>query len=61
MFKKIKQFLKEVKIEIKKVVYPSREELIGSTWVVIITVFIISIYLGIVDLGLTEIVRALIK
>jgi preprotein translocase subunit SecE len=40
MFEKTKQFLREVKTEIKKVVYPSREELVGSTWVVIITVFI---------------------
>jgi preprotein translocase subunit SecE len=57
MVSKIKEFLKEVKIEIKKVVFPSKEELIGSTWVVIITVIIISIFLGIVDLGLARLVE----
>lgn len=57
MIERIKQFFREVKVEIVKVVYPSREELIGSTWVVIITIFLISVFLGIVDLGLTELVK----
>ena len=61
MIKRIKQFFRDVKIEIKKVVYPSREELMGSTWVVIIAVFIISMYLGVIDLGLTEIVKSLLR
>ncbi len=56
MIEKIKQFFNEVKIETKKVVYPNREELIGSTWVVIITVMVISIFLGVVDLALAKIV-----
>ena len=56
MIEKIKQFFKEVKVETNKVVYPNREELIGSTWVVIITVLVISIFLGIVDLSLTRLV-----
>ncbi len=56
MIKKVREFLKEVKIEIKKVVFPSKDELIGSTWVVIITVLAISIFLGIVDLGLSKLV-----
>jgi preprotein translocase subunit SecE len=56
MIKKIKDFLREVKIEIKKVVFPSRAELIGSTWVVIIVVLIISVFLGIVDFGLSRLV-----
>jgi len=56
MIEKIKQFFKEVKVETKKVVYPNREELIGSTWVVIITVMVVSVFLGIVDLTLTKLV-----
>ena len=56
MINKIKEFFREVKIEIKKVVFPTREELIGSTWVVIITVLVISLFLGIIDLGLSKIV-----
>ncbi len=57
MITKAKEFIREVKVEIKKVVFPTREELIGSTWVVIITVIIISIFLGIVDLGLSKVVE----
>ncbi len=56
MLNKIKEFFKEVKIELKKVVFPSKDELIGSTWVVIITVIVISLFLGVVDLGLTKLV-----
>ena len=56
MVNKVKDFFREVKVEIKKVVFPSKDELIGSTWVVIITVVIISFFLGIVDLGLTKLV-----
>jgi preprotein translocase subunit SecE len=56
MLNKIKEFFREVKTEVKKVVFPTKEELIGSTWVVIITVFIISLFLGIIDLGLSKIV-----
>jgi len=61
MFEKIKQFFKEVKLEIKKVVYPTKDELIGSTWVVIITVFIVSIYLGVIDLGLSKLVKLVLR
>jgi preprotein translocase subunit SecE len=56
MIKRIKDFLREVKIEIKKVVFPTKDELIGSTWIVIIVVLIISLFLGIVDLGLSKII-----
>ena len=56
MVNKVKEFFREVKVEIKKVVFPSKDELVGSTWVVIITVIIISLFLGIVDLSLTKLV-----
>ncbi|MEK6692227.1 MAG: preprotein translocase subunit SecE [Nitrospirota bacterium] len=56
MFEKIKEFFKEVKIELKKVVFPQREEILGSTWVVIFTVITVSVFLGIVDLGLSKLV-----
>jgi len=56
MIEKIKQFFREVKVETKKVVYPSKDELIGSTWVVIITVLAVSTFLGVVDLALAKLV-----
>lgn len=60
MFEKAKQFLKEVKIELKKVVWPTRKDTIASTSVVIILVFIIAIFLGLVDFGLSKIIRVIL-
>lgn len=57
MIQKVKNFFSEVKIETKKVNYPTKEELIGSTWVVIITVIIIAIFLGLIDFGLSRIIK----
>jgi preprotein translocase subunit SecE len=61
MLERIKGFFSEVQMETKKVNYPSKDELIGSTWVVIITVLIISMFLGMVDMGLSKIVKLLIR
>ncbi len=61
MFKKTRQFLREVKIEIKKVSTLSRKETLASTLVVIITVVVISIFLGIVDIGLGKAIGILLQ
>ncbi|MBW2146296.1 MAG: preprotein translocase subunit SecE [Deltaproteobacteria bacterium] len=58
---KIIQFFREVRTELKKVTWPSRKETIGSTSIVIIFVLIIALYLGLVDLGLTRIIRLLMS
>jgi preprotein translocase subunit SecE len=51
------QFLREVKVELKKVTWPSRKETAASTVVVIIIVVIISSFLGLVDVGLSNLIR----
>jgi preprotein translocase subunit SecE len=51
------QFLREVKVELKKVAWPSRKQTVGSTVVVLVLVFIISAFLGVVDMGLSSLVR----
>ncbi len=56
MFKKIAEFFEEVKLELKKVVFPTRKEVIGSTWVVIISVLISAFFLGFVDLVLGRLI-----
>jgi len=61
MIKKVIDFLSEVKIEIKKVTWPSKKEAIGGTGVVLFTVFIMSVFLGLVDSLLAMIVENLIK
>lgn len=55
------QFLREVKVELKKVTWPTRKQTIGSTAVVIILVMIISLFLGVVDIGLSSLVRIFIQ
>lgn len=60
MWDKIVQFLREVKVEIKKVTWPTRKEIIASTAVVLLTTIIIASYLGLVDLLLSEVVKLLL-
>ena len=55
------QFLREVKIELKKVTWPSRKQTIGSTVVVIALIILISLFLGSVDIGLSSLIRAVLQ
>lgn len=55
------QFLREVKVELKKVTWPPRKQTIGSTVVVIILVMIISLFLGVVDIGLSSLLRVVFR
>jgi preprotein translocase subunit SecE len=61
MFDKIKKFFNDVYVEMQKVAWPSREELIGSTTVVIIMSVTMAIFIGTVDRILNFIVNTLIK
>jgi len=61
MLKKITEFFEEVKLELKKVVFPTKKEVIGSTWVVIITVLIAAFFLGVVDIGLGKMITLAFK
>ena len=56
-----RQFLREVKQELKKVTWPSRKDTLSATVVVLFSVFIIAVFLGIVDSGLSSIIRAFLK
>ncbi len=53
----LSQYLKDSKGEMKKVTWPGRKATVGLTWVVLLTVFVISLYLGIVDLGLAKLMK----
>jgi len=61
IFTKTKRFLREVKIELKKVTWPSRKQTIGSTAVVIALVMIISLFLGVVDFGISNLIRIVLQ
>jgi preprotein translocase subunit SecE len=55
------QFFREVRVEMKKVTWPSRKETIASTSVVLVTVFLVAFYLGIVDLGLSRLIKIFLE
>jgi len=51
------QFLREAKVELKKVKWPTRKELLASTAVVIVLTLLVAFFLGLVDFGLIKIIR----
>ena len=61
MITKAIQFLSEVKGEINKVTWPSKKEAMGGTAVVLVVVFLMALFLGLVDVLLSKIVEVLLK
>ena len=57
--KRIVQFVKESHAELRKVIWPGREDVISSVKVVLISVTIISLALWLVDILLLMGIRAL--
>ncbi len=60
MFKRFRKFLTEVRAEFKKVTWPSREQTLKQTGVVLVVVAIIGVFLGMVDFGLSGLVKMII-
>jgi preprotein translocase subunit SecE len=56
MVTKAIQFLSEVRGEVKKVTWPTKKEAMGGTAVVLVVVFIMALFLGLVDLLLSKII-----
>jgi preprotein translocase subunit SecE len=54
------QFLRESRMELKKVKWPTRKELLASTAVVIALVLVVSFFLGVIDFGLIKIIKKLV-
>ncbi len=55
-FVQLKAFLEESRAEIRKVTWPTRKETTATSIAVLVLVFVMSLFLGIVDLGLTKLV-----
>jgi preprotein translocase subunit SecE len=60
MVERLKKFLTEVRSEMRKVTWPTREELKESTKIVIIATFVVTIFVGVIDQILTLIIRRLL-
>ncbi len=61
LFSKITRFVNEVKVEMQKVSWSSKDELIGSTGIVIASTALLAIFIGIVDLILSRFVNILLR
>ncbi len=55
-----REYLEEVKGELKKVTWPTRKETFSTGLAVVVLVIIISIYLGVIDFGLSRLVRVIL-
>ena len=60
MLTRIREFIQDVLVEFRKVTWPSRQELINSTTVVIVVTVVLAFFLGGVDIGLTKLVERIL-
>ena len=61
MLQKTQEFFREVSVELKKVSWPTRQQTMNATVVVIVVSFIVAFFLGIVDVVLARIVGSIMK
>jgi preprotein translocase subunit SecE len=54
---RIRTFFREVRIEMKKVTWPPRKELVKSTGVVIVAVVIAAVFIGVFDFAWNELIK----
>jgi len=59
-FSIVRQFLVDSKMELKKVTWPTKKELLSVTAVVIVLVFFIAFFLGLVDFGMVKIIKNIV-
>jgi preprotein translocase subunit SecE len=61
MKEKIINFFKDVAKEMDKVTWPSREELMEQTKIVIIVTLLIAAFAWVVDFSVSEVLKAILK
>ncbi len=59
MANKTAQFFNDIKLEMSKVSWPNKDELIGSTIIVIVSLAILSLFIGMCDLFLSKLVNVI--
>lgn len=55
------QYLRESRIELRKVVWPTRREVGATTLAVLLLVAVMVLYLGVVDFGLTKLMKIILS
>ena len=61
IFEKFKNFITEVKVEMQKVSWSTKDELIGSTAVVIASTLLLAVFIGAVDIVLSRVIALIIR
>ena len=61
MIAKIKKFVGEVLAEMKKVSWTTRRELVDSTLIVILSSFLLGIFVGVIDFAFSKGVAVIVK
>jgi len=61
MVEKVKKFISEVLAEMKKVSWTTKKELVDSTLIVILSSFLLGIFVGIIDFAFSKGVAVIIK
>jgi preprotein translocase subunit SecE len=59
--RRVQQFFREVLAEFRRVSWPSRADVMSSTVVVVVVVFVLAFFLGAVDVGLSRIVETILR
>ncbi len=59
--RRFQQFLHEVRVEMRQVTWPTRDDVRATTVVVILTVFFFGFFLFVVDLGVSQMVEKVLK
>ncbi|NLX85471.1 MAG: preprotein translocase subunit SecE [Synergistaceae bacterium] len=58
---KVLDYIRESRAELRKVTWPTKQQMWYSTLVVIVVTFMVSVYLGLVDLLLTGIFSKIVR
>ncbi len=56
-----RQYLSDVRTEFRKVTWPSQREYVGGTIGVVVIVAILTLFLGLIDVGLSEIMELILR
>jgi preprotein translocase subunit SecE len=56
-----REFLHDVRLEMKQVTWPTRDDVVSTTWVVVATVAFFAVFLFFVDQGIQHVVQYVLK
>ena len=61
MASKVAGFFNDIKLEMTKVAWPTKDELIGSTVIVLVSLAILSAFIGVCDIVLSKLVNIIMS